>query len=191
MFNQRLFELAKKDDNKLDLCVDLDVYLGTLDIESKYLQLSTIQWLIAQVKLVEAAPHARVHDVVMEVNVRKNSLCVYKRPQAGSFDSSNNNEQQRNGCHTAEPLVQHTLSNIFKLTALTSDPMCFAYFYRKNTHSFNMYTLHAFRSSRANLAQVICDFQMQALRMHESLNYEKVFDFKLVTKVIRSQKITW
>lgn len=185
MFNQRLFELAKKDDNKLDLCVDLDVYLGTLDIESKYLQLPTIQWLIAQVKLIEAAPHSRIHDVVMEVNVRKNSLCVYKRPTVGLFvdSTNNNNEQKRNG-HTG-PLVQHTLSNIFKLTALASDPMCFAYFYRKNTHSFNMYTLHAFRSSRANLAQVICDFQMQALRMHESLNYEKVFDFKLVTKVIK------
>ena len=37
----------------LDLVLyDLD-YLGNLDVESKYLQASTIPWLIAQVRLLE------------------------------------------------------------------------------------------------------------------------------------------
>lgn len=165
--NQRLIELAKKDDNKLDLCVDLDVYLGTLDVESKYLQVSTIQWLVAQVKLVET--DNRVRDVVMEVNVRKNSLWVFRKLSDGH----------------RELVLHHTLSSIFKLTALGSDPLCFAYFYRKNSSSFNLYTLHAFASGRANLANVIGEFQMQALRLHENLTYEKVFDFKLVAKVIK------
>jgi hypothetical protein len=165
---QRLIDMAKKDENKLDLCVDLDQYLGTLDIESKYLQLSTIQWLIGQVKLLET--HRRIDRVVLEVNVTRNSLCVYKKELGGP----------------RELVFQHTLSNIFKLTPLNNDPQCFAYFYRKNAGSFNLYTLHAFRSARANLAHVIYDFQMQALRLHESLRYEKVFDFKLVAKVIIS-----
>lgn len=164
--NKRLIDMAKKDvESKLvDLCVDVDVYLGTMDVESKYLKVSTIEWLIGQKKLVDV--HERIPHVYIEVNVRKNTLTVFKKS---------------NG----DVILQHTLSNVFKLTALNNDPQCFAYFYRTSPASVTLYTLHAFRSSRANLADVIYELQMQALRIHESfLNYEKVFDFKLVTKVI-------
>lgn len=153
--------------------MELD-YLGFIDVESKYLQVSTIQWLIAQVKLIET--HKRIKSVILEVNVRKNSLSVCKKENSTSINNSEANDEEK-------LLINNTLSDIFKLTSLTSDPLCFGYFYRKTTASFNLYTLHAFTSNKSNLAQVLYDFQMQALRIHENLHYEKIFDFKMVTKV--------
>lgn len=201
----KLTDLAKEHDTKLDLVVEVD-YLGHIDVESKYLQLSTIQWLIAQVKLIET--HKRIGSCYMEINVRKNSLIVYRKrahePNATStngvriqvenghnsfelIDVDDNDDDFRdrdeNGDGAVE-ILNHKLSNVFKLTNLTNDPLCFGYFYKKNATSFNFYTLHAFRSSKTNLANVVYEFQMQALKLHENLQFEKIYEFRLVKKVI-------
>lgn len=157
--------MAKKvDDKKLDLCVDVQ-YLGCLDVESKYLHSSIIPWLIAQVKLIET--DKRIQPALIDVNTRKNTLLVYKHSSMAT-----------------EEILNHRLTDIFKLNILPNDPLCFAYFYRKNNTSFNYYTLHVFYSNKSNLCKVLLDFQTQALKIHENLLYEKLFDFKLVTKVI-------
>jgi hypothetical protein len=166
----KLSNIAKKFENKkLDLVVDLD-YLGYINVESKYLQLATIPWLISEIKLLEI--DKKVESVYLEINVKKNSLYVYKLHKS---------TKQQYTDQEQEEILNHKLTDIFKLTYLTTDKYCFAYFYRQK-NSFN-YNLYAFYSNKSNLAQVIYDFQIQALRTHESLKYEKVFDFKLVTKV--------
>lgn len=60
----------------LDLIVELD-YLGQVDVESKYLQVSIIPWLIGQIKLVDQ--DKQIRSVCLEVNVKKNSFYVYKK----------------------------------------------------------------------------------------------------------------
>lgn len=78
---------------------------------------------------------------------------------------------------------------MFKLTSLPHDPPYFGYFYRKNNTSFNYYTFHVFCSNKSNLSQVLIDFQTQALKVHDNTLYEKLFDFKLVTKVTKILKL--
>lgn len=150
----------------LDLTVEAD-YLGNIEIESKYLQTCVIPWLIAQVKLIES--DKRIRPVYLEANVHKNTLSIYKTAKT---------ESNHTNC-----LFNHKLSDIFKLSCLPNDPLCFAYFYRKSNTSLNVYTLHVFGSNKTNLCQVIQDLQNQALKLHENLVFEKLFDFKLVTKV--------
>lgn len=152
-------------ENKLDLVIYLD-YLGYIDVESKYLQAATIPWLIAEIKLIEISK--KISPAYMEINVKKNSLNLYKAKSV----------EKESQC---EIILSHKLTDIFKLTCLPSDPFCFAYFYRQE-NSFN-YNLYAFYSNKFNINQVLHEFQIQALRMHESLKFEKIFDFKLVTKV--------
>lgn len=152
-------------ENKVDLVIYLD-YLGCIEVESKYLQSATIPWLIAEIKLLETSK--KISPAYMEINVKKNSLNLFK---ARSAEQVTNNEI----------VLNHKLTDMFKLTSLSSDAFCFAYFYRQE-NSFN-YNLYAFYSNKYNVNQVLHEFQVQALRMHESLKYEKIFDFKLVTKV--------
>ena len=169
--------------DKLDLVLyDLD-YLGSLDIESKYLQSSTIPWLIAQVRLLEL--NKRVNSITLEVNVRKNSLIGFKhelKPKQ-QFANSTTNKEALTSTKRIE-FINHKLTNMFKLSQMQSEKTCFAYFYRQDGGSFN-YTLHAFSSNKSNLVQVLFEFQMDALKIHEHHNqYEKMFDFKIVNKVI-------
>ncbi|RNA25400.1 TBC1 domain family member 1 isoform X4 [Brachionus plicatilis] len=161
--------LRKSNENKkLDLVVECE-YLGNLDVESKYLTHSIIKWLIAEIKLIDN--EKKLKDCFFEVNVNKNNLCLCKKDDA-----------QR------QEIFNHKMSEIFKITYLPNDPVCFGYFYRKNNTSFNYYTLHAFTSSKSNLSQVISDFQQRAIKLHENLIYEKLFDFKLVTKLVINQE---
>jgi hypothetical protein len=155
-------------ESKLDLVIYLD-YLGYIDVESKYLQAATIPWLIAEIKLLEF--ENKISPAYMEINVKKNTLNIFRVKNADQNDNS----------QSGEAILSHKLTDIFKLTCLPSDPFCFAYFYRQE-NSFN-YNLYAFYSNKFNINQVVHEFQVQALRMHESLKYEKIFDFKLVTKV--------
>ncbi|CAF0988440.1 unnamed protein product [Brachionus calyciflorus] len=160
--------LKFEENKKVDLVVDCD-YLGNFDIESKYLTTSIIKWLIAEIKLIDSGK--KIPNCLLEVNITKNNLVMYKKDDL---------LQQ-------EIVFNHKLSDLFKLTYLTSDPMCFGYFYRKNNTSFNYYTLHVFKSNKSNLCQVLNDFQHQAIKLHENLIYEKMFDFKLVTKLVINQ----
>ena len=183
LYNMKLSELARP----LNLFVEVD-YLGYLDIESKYLQASTLQWLIAQVKLLEV--DKRILNACMEVNVKTNTIYAYKLTNgSGSYQSRLDESPSRlflaNSDQTESSarieLFSHALSNIFKLTYLDNDPNCFAYFYRKN-ESFS-YTLHVFSSKKSNMFQVLNDFQKQASKLHDHLYFQKVFDFKLVDRV--------
>lgn len=161
MLNNHLTK--NNESRKLDLVVDCD-YLGYLDVESKYLTHSIIKWLIAEIKLIEN--EKKLPGCYIEVNVSKNNLCLCKKDE-----------------FKRQEMFNHKLSELFKLSYLPNDPVCFGYFYRKNNTSFNYYTLHVFSSSKSNLSQVINDFQQKAIKLHENLIYEKLFDFKLVTKV--------
>jgi hypothetical protein len=165
----KLSDLARQDDRKLDLVVELD-YFGNIDIESKYLQVSIIPWLIGQVKLIEVEKRVRV--ACLEINVKRNTFFVYNK----SIESGG-------GPPRMNEIINHRLTEIFKLTNLPSDPQYFGYFYRKNNTSFNYYTFHVFYSNKSNLSQVITDFQTQALKMHDNMLYEKLFDFNLIAKV--------
>ena len=165
MISNKQTRLSNYDESKkLDLVVDCE-YLGNLDVESKYLTTSVIKWLIAQVKLVDS--NKKVSNCFLEINVNKNCLTLNKRDDI---------------LHQQE-ILNHKLSDLFKLTYLANDQACFGYFYRKNNTTFTFYTLHVFVSNKYNLCQVINDFQQQAIKLHENLIYEKMFDFKLVTKV--------
>ncbi len=170
----KLSDLARQDDRKLDLVVELD-YFGNIDVESKYLQVSIIPWLIGQVKLIEV--EKRIKSVTLELNVKKNTVYVYNRNDSYSSSGSSSSQNE---------IINHRLTEIFKLTSLASDPTYFGYFYRKNNTSFNYYTFHVFHSNKSNLSHVITDFQTQALKLHDNLLYEKLFDFKLIAKVCSS-----
>jgi len=147
--------------DKLDLVIQLD-YLGYLTIESKYLQSSTIPWLIGQVKLLET--DKRIPACHIEISVDKNSLCAFKPVRSDN--------QQRT------EFINHKLTSVFKLCRLVNDQNFFAYFYKQIGST--LYTLHTFYSTRSNLVKCISDLQMQAIRIHESLNsYEKTFDFEV------------
>jgi hypothetical protein len=174
----KLADLARQDDRKLDLVVELD-YFGNVDVESKYLQVSIIPWLIGQVKLIEV--EKRVRSVCLELNVKKNTFYVYNRNEYYTTSSSSSSSSSSNGGQNE--IINHRLTEIFKLTSLPSDPTYFGYFYRKNNTSFNYYTFHVFHSNKSNLSQVITDFQTQALKLHDAMLYEKLFDFKLIAKV--------
>lgn len=151
------------ENKKLDLVVECE-YLGSLDVESKYLTHSIIKWLISEIKLIDN--QKKLSDCYFEINISKNNLCLCKKDET---------------CR--QEIFNHKISELFKLTYLPNDPVCFGYFYRKNNTSFNYYTLHVFSSTKTNLSQVISDFQQKAIRLHDNLRYEKLFDFKLVTKV--------
>ena len=147
--------------DKLDLVIQLD-YLGYLTIDNKYLQASTIPWLIGQVKLLET--DKRIPACHIEISVYKNSLCGYK---------------PTSDCQERDEFLNHRLTSVFKLCRLTNDQNYFAYFYKQRGST--LYTLHSFYSNRSNLVRCISDLQMQAIRVHESLNsYEKTFDFEVV-----------
>ncbi len=167
--------------DKLDLVLYELEYLGNLEIESRYLQSCTIQWLIAQVRLLEL--NKRVNSVTLEINVKKNSLLVFKNEmKTKHFSLTSLKESNRR-----VEFLRHKLTNIFKLTQLANEKTCFAYFYRLES-SFN-YTLHVFNSNKSNLVQVLSEFQMDALKIHENQSihqnspYEKLFDFQVVSKV--------
>ena len=160
---------------KIDLVVYLD-YLGFINVESKYLQAATIPWLIAEIKLLEA--EKKIETAYMEINVKKNSINLYRSSNAVFTESTKRSSDAQT---ESELILSHKLTDVFKLTSLANDPLYFAYFYRQD-NSFN-YNLYAFYSSKFNITQVLHEFQIQALRIHESLKYEKIFDFKLVTKV--------
>ena len=185
-FNKiKLTDLAKRQsslkNDKLDLVLyDLD-YLGNLEIESKYLQASTIPWLISQIKLLEL--NKRINSISIEINVNQNSLITYKNDlKSKAFTLASKEQTKRT------ELINHKLTNIFKLTQLSFEKSCFAYFYRQDA-SFN-YTLHAFSSNKSNLVQALSEFQMNALKLHDNNNTqcEKMFDFKIVNKMILSKE---
>jgi hypothetical protein len=158
--NSLSYLAAQNDKNNLELTVSLD-YLGSLDIESKYLQSVTIPWFIGSLLLLER--NKRMYSVFMEINVGNNLINVYKKDKT--------------------QICYHQLSNIFKLSVCKTDSLCFGYFYRENGDSFN-YKLYAFYSNKSNLAQVIYDYQMKALKLHDNnFQYEKSFNFKLIVKV--------
>ncbi len=90
----------------------------------------------------------------------------------------------------SQKFLDHKLTSIFKLCRLTNDQSFFAYFYKQRGST--LYTLHAFHSTRSNLVRCLSDLQMQAVRIHESLNsYEKTFDFEVVGRVenLNKQKL--
>lgn len=179
LYSMKLNEMARP----LNLMIEMD-YLGYLDIESKYLQTCTLQWLIAQVKLLEL--DKRVTNACMEINVKTNTIYAYKLTNDSAsqrYDHSSSRLFLDNDTadYSKVELFSHALSNIFKLTYLDNDPNCIAYFYRKN-ESFS-YTLHVLTSKKSNMFQVLNDFQKQASKLHDHLYFQKVFDFKLVDKV--------
>ena len=169
----RLSDLADmSDENKLDVATELD-YLGSLSTESKYMQASTIPWLIAHVKLLET--ERRVRPAYMELNVRKNTLALYR---IVAFPYSTATGKRTN----MQLLFTHRLTDIFKLTSLKSDAACFAYFYRDAAATFT-YDLHVFSCAlKSNLAHTMYDLQLQALKLHQHLRYERTFEFHLIGK---------
>ena len=170
-FNKTKSKYLTNIDSKLDLVIQLD-YLGFLEIESKYIQTHALPWLIAQVKLFEI--NKRIFNVYLEINVKSNTINCYRSI----------NKDLTNKKSTKVDLIEHSLTNIFKLCILPGDPNCFGYFYRVND-SF-IYTLHVFRSKQCNLAKAIIDFQSQALKIHDTFSYKKVFEFVLIAKVIKN-----
>jgi hypothetical protein len=192
---QKLSELIKKSDNtKLDLVVQLD-YLGFLEIESKYLQNATIQWLLAQIKLFEQ--NKRINSIFIEINVKKNLLIAYKTfkssnslPASSSHSNNNITSETKDREDQKEIFISHKLTKVFKLTCLHNDQFCFGYFYRE-TNNF-MYRLHGFYSNKSNLAQTLFEFQNHALKLYEYSDYAntKIFEYKLIGKVqTKTEKI--
>jgi hypothetical protein len=160
----RLSDLIKY---KIDLFVELD-YLGVLtNVESKYINQNTCTWLIAQVKLNESISHAQrsIIKCYMEINVKENSVHIIRK------------DLER------VDLFNHKLTSLYKLSQLKSDPFVFGYFYPTQHDSVITYDLHVFRSNRTNLKSVLNGFHMQALKLHERVDYQKSYQFKLVKKV--------
>lgn len=122
----------------------------------------------------------RICPCCIEINVRKNSLYGYQT----ILPKEENQTEER------VEFLNHRITGIFKLCKLTNDANFFAYFYKQRGST--LYTLHAFHSNKSNLVKCLSDLQMQAIRLHESLNsYEKIFDFEVIGRVenLNKQKL--
>ena len=86
----------------IDLVVDVD-YLGSMDVESKYLQVAIIPWLIGQMKLIEL-DQKRIKTACLEIIVKKNSFSVYAKSASSSSQSININNE----------ILSHRLTDMFK-----------------------------------------------------------------------------
>lgn len=165
----RLSDLIKY---KIDLFVELD-YLGVLtNVESKYINQNTCSWLIAQLKLNESISQQSIIKCYMEINVKENSAHIFRKD------------------YERIDLFNHKLTYLYKLSQLKSDPFVFGYFYPTQHDSVTSYDLHVFRSNRTNLKSVLNGFHMQALKLHEKVDYKKSYQFKLVKKVFHNQLCT-
>lgn len=145
---------------------------GFLNIESRYIQVSIIPWLIAQVRMLEI--DKRILTCYVEASIHKNAFNCVKN----IFDGNNKRKIK---------IFSHELTKIFKLSKLPENENLFAYFY-KCTDS-TLYSLHAFYSNKSNLANYLNELHIKALKLHDTLsNDEKVFDFDLVSKLEQLSK---
>ena len=145
----------------LNLIYELD-YLGSIEIESKYLQSSIIPWLIPTIKLIET--HQHVDSIYLKINSKNNCLIACKPPSNDDNDDSDDEyERNKDDEQVDITLFSHKLTNIFKITQLINDPLCFGYVYRDFGQQNNC-CLFAFRSNKVNLVQMLIQLQYKAIK---------------------------
>ena len=146
----------------LNLIYELD-YLGYIEIESKYLQSSIIPWLISTIKLIETNQH--VDSIYFKINSKNNCLIACKPTSDDDHDESNNDDDDDDDDSERSEIIifSHKLTNIFKITQLTNDPLCFGYVYRDFNEPNNC-RLFAFRSNKVNLVQMLIQLQYKAIK---------------------------
>ncbi len=139
-----------------DLTLELD-YMGYLEVESKYLQKSIILWLVGQLRYYELNQHRP--SIRCEISAENNLFCGYN-------SNNRNYNSQLADCDTDEIfLFKHKLTQIFKLTHLIDDKLCFAYFYRESNSL--LYKLYLFKTNKPNMIQELLHFQHKAFKLKQ------------------------
>jgi hypothetical protein len=166
MMDEKMNKIVENNIDDLNFIYELD-FLGFLEIESKYLQPSIISWLIATLKLVEIQQH--IDSIYFKINSNKNLLIACK--------PSDDDDEDRD-------LFSHKLTNIFKITQLANDPLCFGYIYR-DFDLPNKCCLFAFRSNKVNLVQMLIQVQYKAIKFEQirEKNLIKKFEADFVGEV--------
>jgi hypothetical protein len=169
----------------LNLIYELD-YLGYIEIESKYLQSSIIPWLISTIKLIETNQH--IDSIYFKINSKNNCLIACKPPSHNNNNDENNNDDDSDEDHYNERseiiIFSHKLTNIFKISQLTNDQLCFGYVYRDFNEPNNC-RLFAFRSNKVNLVQMLIQLQYKAIKYKqiEEKDLTKKFETEYVGEV--------
>lgn len=133
----------------LDLIVKLN-YLGCVNIDTKYVESSTVEWLIAEIRFLEV--DQRKHMIDAELSLIKNLFTLIER----QYDNE-----------STSIVLSHKLSDMLKLGKLSDDSRYFGYFYIEATGECKF---HAFSSNKMNFFHVLRDHHLHASHLIDVLN---------------------